>query len=103
MAPRSGNQLLRAGISLSLIHILLEEDRLGDAKFGSTRRGIAPVYGDKYLKKAIRMGELKTLPALKERLKGIVEWKNLTVEGAYHVAPVQMEELWSWITQYRCV
>ena len=28
----------------------LEEDRLGDAKFGSTRRGIAPVYGDKYLK-----------------------------------------------------
>ncbi|WP_283125056.1 adenylosuccinate synthase [Angelakisella massiliensis] len=79
---------------------VLEEDRLGDAKFGSTRRGIAPVYGDKYLKKAIRMGELKTLPALKERLKGIVEWKNLTVEGAYHAAPVQMEELWSWITQY---
>ena len=28
----------------------LEEDRLGDAKYGSTRRGIAPVYGDKYLK-----------------------------------------------------
>lgn len=30
----------------------LEEDRLGDAKYGSTRRGIAPVYGDKYLKKS---------------------------------------------------
>ena len=30
----------------------LEEVRLGDAKYGSTRRGIAPVYGDKYLKKA---------------------------------------------------
>ena len=29
----------------------LEEDRLGDAKYGSTRRGIAPVYGDKYMKK----------------------------------------------------
>lgn len=29
----------------------LEEDRLGDAKFGSTRRGIAPVYADKYMKK----------------------------------------------------
>ena len=25
----------------------LEEDRLGDAKFGSTRRGISPVYADK--------------------------------------------------------
>ena len=25
----------------------LEEERLADAKFGSTRRGIAPIYGDK--------------------------------------------------------
>ena len=32
-----------------------EEDRLADAKYGSTRRGIAPVYGDKYMKKALRM------------------------------------------------
>ena len=30
---------------------ILEEDRLGDKKFGSTRRGIAPVYADKYLKR----------------------------------------------------
>ena len=29
----------------------LEEDRLGDRQYGSTRRGIAPVYGDKYMKK----------------------------------------------------
>ena len=33
----------------------LEEERLADAKYGSTRRGIAPVYGDKYMKKGIRM------------------------------------------------
>ena len=31
----------------------LEEERLGAAKFGSTRRGIAPVYSDKYAKKII--------------------------------------------------
>ncbi|HPG20115.1 MAG TPA: adenylosuccinate synthetase, partial [Flexilinea sp.] len=30
----------------------LEESRLADKKYGSTKRGIAPVYGDKYLKKA---------------------------------------------------
>ena len=34
----------------------MEEDRLKDARFGPTRRGIGPVYGDKYMKKAIRMG-----------------------------------------------
>ena len=32
----------------------LEEDRLGDKKFGSTRRGISPVYSDKFMKKADR-------------------------------------------------
>ena len=36
----------------------LEEARLKDAKYGSTKRGIAPVYGDKFLKKTIMMGDL---------------------------------------------
>ena len=31
----------------------LEEERLADKKFGSTKRGIAPVYADKYLKKSL--------------------------------------------------
>ena len=37
---------------------ILEEERLKDAAFGSTRRGIAPVYSDKYMKKGITMGDL---------------------------------------------
>ena len=36
----------------------LEEARLKDAKYGSTKRGIAPVYSDKYQKKSLMMGEL---------------------------------------------
>ena len=39
----------------------LEEERLTRVTgkpYGSTRRGIAPVYGDKYLKKTIRMSDL---------------------------------------------
>ena len=32
---------------------ILEEERLADKKFGSTRRGIAPVYADKYMKKML--------------------------------------------------
>ena len=61
----------------------LEEDRLGDAKFGSTRRGIAPVYSDKYMKKALRMGDLFELDKIESRIDAIVEWKNLTVNKAY--------------------
>ena len=53
----------------------LEEERLADKKFGSTKRGIAPVYADKYLKKAFRMGELKEWDRLKKRVPDIVTGK----------------------------
>ena len=78
----------------------LEEDRLGDAKYGSTRRGIAPVYGDKYMKKAIRMGELLEMDKLKERLKGIVEWKSLTFTGVYGAEPISFDEMVQWLETY---
>lgn len=71
----------------------LEEDRLGDAKYGSTRRGIAPVYGDKYLKKVIRMGDLLFPKTTEKQLERIVEWKNLFIEKAYGSTPIDVEEL----------
>lgn len=78
----------------------LEEDRLGDAKFGSTRRGIAPVYGDKYMKRGLRMGDLLYPQAMEERLQGILEWKNLTVAGGYKAEAIQLQEVLSWLKTY---
>ena len=78
----------------------LEEDRLADKKFGSTRRGISPVYADKYMKKAFRMGDLLHMDTLKKRLADVLEWKNLTVEGGYKNAPVQVEEMFAWLEKY---
>ncbi len=78
----------------------LEEDRLADKKFGSTRRGIAPVYADKYYKKTLRMGDLLTPEILREKLEGIVEWKNLTVEKGYGHAPVDVDEMLDWLMKY---
>ena len=78
----------------------LEEDRLRDKKFGSTRRGISPVYADKYMKKAFRMGDLLHLDRLKERLEGIIEWKNLTVEKGYGHTAVDVEEMYQWLKEY---
>ncbi len=78
----------------------LEEERLADKKFGSTRRGIAPVYSDKYMKKAFRMGELFHDELLKERVKEIVEWKNLTIAGGYKSEPVTAEETYAYLKEY---
>ena len=36
----------------------LEEARLADKKYGSTKQGIAPFYSDKYQKKTVMAGEL---------------------------------------------
>ncbi|MBR1867643.1 MAG: adenylosuccinate synthase [Clostridia bacterium] len=78
----------------------LEEQRLKDKKFGSTLRGIAPIYGDKYLKKAFRMGELFNFDIMKERIKGIVEWKNLLIEGGYKREAVSCEECVKYLEEY---
>ncbi len=78
----------------------LEEQRLKDKKFGSTLRGIGPIYGDKYLKKAFRMGELLNYDLLKERVKGIVEWKNLLIEGGYKHEAVKVEDMLAYFEEY---
>ena len=78
----------------------LEEARLKDAKFGSTKRGIAPVYSDKYQKKAVQFGELKNMAKLRKRLEGIVEWKNLTLKNVYKAKTYTVDELMAWLEEY---
>ncbi|MDR3121244.1 MAG: adenylosuccinate synthase [Clostridiales bacterium] len=79
---------------------ILEEDRLGDAKQGSTRRGIAPAYADKYYRKALRMGDLLTPDTLRAKLSVIVDWKNLTVAGGYGADPISLHETLDWLLRY---
>lgn len=78
----------------------LEEDRLAGKKFGSTRRGIAPIYADKYMKKAFRMGELLNTELLYKRLPDIVEWKNLTIENGYHADKIKVEDMVEYFETY---
>ena len=79
---------------------VLEEERLGDKKFGSTRRGISPVYADKYMKKTLRMGDLKHWDTLRSRLADLLEWKNLFVEKGYGHEPVDLDETMDWLEKY---
>lgn len=79
---------------------ILEEERLGDAKFGSTRRGISPVYGDKYMKKGIRMGDLLYPETYKKQLKNILNWKNLTITKVYGSEEVAYDEMLAWLDKY---
>ena len=78
----------------------LEEARLADKKFGSTKQGIAPFYADKFAKKTVLAGELLYPEYLKAHLADLLEWKNLTLTRVYGAAPVTMEDLEKWLNDY---
>ncbi|HBD93944.1 MAG: adenylosuccinate synthase [Spirochaetes bacterium GWF1_31_7] len=82
-------------------HILLdeyEEERLQDKMFGSTKRGIAPVYSDKYLKVGILASDLLNKDYLAQRIKTNLEFKNKVITDVYKKAPVNADEMieWGW-------
>jgi adenylosuccinate synthase len=78
----------------------LEEARLADKKFGSTKQGIAPFYADKYAKKTILAGELLYPAHLKSHLADLLDWKNLTLTKVYGAPAVTMEDLEKWLDDY---
>ena len=78
----------------------LEEARLADKKYGSTKQGIAPFYSDKYQKKTILAGELFYPEELMEHLKDLMEWKNLTLEKVYGAKATTMDDLKTWLDEY---
>jgi len=75
----------------------LEEQRLADKKYGSTKQGIAPFYSDKYQKKTVMAGELFYSETLKGHFADLMEWKNLTLTQVYGAKPYTMEMLDEWI------
>ena len=61
-----------------------EEERLSDRQFGSTKSGIAPFFSDKFSKIGFQVWELFEPERLKEKIKNVIEVKNLMLEHIYH-------------------
>ncbi|USR78917.1 adenylosuccinate synthase [Arcanobacterium pinnipediorum] len=78
----------------------LEEARLADKQYGSTRQGIAPFYSDKFQKKTILAGELRDPQRLEAHVADILEWKNLTLTQVYGAEPATLSEVMEWINTW---
>ena len=78
----------------------LEEARLADRQYGSTKQGIAPFYSDKYQKKTVLAGELNYPDELREHLLELLEWKNLVLTGVYGAKPCTPDVLMAWVDEY---
>lgn len=61
----------------------LEEERLGEARFGSTKAGIAPFYSDKYVKLGIQVSDLYEESVLRQRLEKALASKNVLLQHLY--------------------
>lgn len=85
-------------------HILFdeyEEERLGKNSFGSTKSGIAPFYSDKYAKIGFQVSELFDEEGLPEKVKRVVEQKNVILEHLYHKPLLDVDELLNTLHEYK--
>lgn len=78
----------------------LEELRLKEKKYGSTKQGIAPFYSDKYQKKTVLAGELYHPEHLENHVRELLEWKNLTLRGVYGANAYTPEQMMEWLLTY---
>lgn len=73
------------------------EERRGNHKIGTTKRGIGPTYADKSERTGIRVIDLMEPEALKKQLRWTVNYKNVILEKLYDLPPLDPEEV---IDQY---
>lgn len=78
-----------------------EEERLGASRYGSTRKGIAPAYGDRALKKTLLVGELFAERSLRKRIEQVVDWANERIVRIYGGDPLAVREVEEWADALR--
>jgi adenylosuccinate synthase len=84
-------------------HVLLdglEEESRGGKAIGTTRKGIGPAYADKTARLGIRYGDLLDKEALLERLRFVLEYKNVILTKVYGASPLSLDEVYSEYCQY---
>ncbi len=79
---------------------LYEEERLSDRQFGSTKSGIAPFYSDKFAKIGFQVWELFDAEYLMDKIKNVLEVKNLILEHVYHKPLLDANEVFKTLTEY---
>ncbi|MBN4053703.1 adenylosuccinate synthase [Haliea sp. AH-315-K21] len=76
-------------------HIALDQARelkKGNAKIGTTGRGIGPAYEDKVARRGIRLGELLNAEHFAGRLEEVLEYHNFMLQSYYGVEPIAYQQ-----------
>ncbi len=84
-------------------HVLLdglEEESRGGKAIGTTRKGIGPVFADKVARLGIRAGDLLDKKTLLERLRPILDYKNVILTKVYGAKALSLDEVYNQYCQY---
>ncbi len=76
-------------------HVALDQAReiqRGEAKIGTTGRGIGPAYEDKVARRALRLGDLRSPVRFAETLREIMEYHNFTLTQYFKVPAVDYQQ-----------
>ena len=80
----------------------LEEARLSENSFGSTKSGIAPFYSDKYAKIGFQISELyDDETELKKKIERVLAVKNTLYEHLYHQPPLKVDDVFNKLMEYK--
>ena len=84
-------------------HIALDSHReiaLGDARIGTTNRGIGPAYEDKVARSGIRAQDIFDEGILKTKLKAALREKNAIFENVYGEEQYEVADVASWLLSF---
>ena len=88
--------LLSAACPLILpYHIAMDQARevaRGNAKIGTTGRGIGPAYEDKVARRGIRLGDLRNPARFAEKVREVMDLHNFTLTQYYKVDAVDVDK-----------
>ena len=77
-------------------HVILDdlgEKALGDARIGTTGKGIGPAYADKAARTGVRAADLLDIEALIPRLQNILEYTNAVITKVYDGEALSFDEV----------
>jgi adenylosuccinate synthase len=84
-------------------HIALDSHReiaLGDARIGTTNRGIGPAYEDKVARSGIRVQDIFDEGILKTKLKAALREKNAIFENVYGEEHYEVADVAAWLLSF---
>ncbi|MFZ1201891.1 MAG: adenylosuccinate synthase [Desulfobacterales bacterium] len=72
---------------------LAREDRQGEAKIGTTGRGIGPAYEDKATRRGVRFIDLVEIDTFSEKVRALLDEKNFYLKNFFSAATLDADEI----------